>query len=88
METLHEDVDNVEDVEMAGVVAAGSRRSAVVVVHNITTTMIEADVEVHVVDEDLAGKTTTSHSGIVMHLLTSSRTGKCWRRLTSIVLLS
>ena len=55
----------------------------------VTTTMIsEEAAEVRVVDGDLAGRITTSHSATAMRLLTSSLTGRCWRRLTSTAWLS
>jgi hypothetical protein len=54
----------------------------------ITTIMIGEDVAVRVVDGDLAGRITTSPNEIAMRLLTSSRTGRCWRRLISTVWLS
>merc|ERR1711900_16627 len=44
----------------------------------VTTTMIsEEAAEVRVVDGDLAGRITTSHSATAMRLLTSSLTGRC-----------
>lgn len=52
---------------------------------DITTTIIEEVVVVREAEDDLAGRITTSRNEIAMRLLTSSLTGKCWRRLISIV---
>lgn len=58
-------------------------------VSRVTTAMTAGeDVAVRVVDDGLAGRTMTSHSVTVMHLLTSSLTGKCLRRLISTALPS
>lgn len=47
-----------------------------------------AGAEVHGVEDDLAGRTTTNHNETVMHLLISSPTGRCWRRSISTVWLN
>ncbi len=49
------------------------------------TTIAEEVVVVRGVEDDLAGKTMTSHNEIAMRLSTSSLTGRCWRRLISTV---
>jgi hypothetical protein len=59
------------------------------VANKVTTTiMIGEDEVVRVVEGDLAGRITTSRNEIEMRLLTSNLTGRCWRRLISIVWLS
>jgi len=80
---------NAEDEQIPEAAEDNSRESADVVVSKDIITMIaEEAVVVREVAEDLAGRTTTSHNEIAMRLLTSSLTGRCWRRLISTVWLS
>lgn len=80
---------NVVDAAIPEADEGSSRELGDGAVNKVTTTMIsEEAVEVHVVDGDLAGRITTSLSATAMRLLTSSLTGKCWRRLTSTAWLS
>jgi hypothetical protein len=59
------------------------------VVNRATITMMLVEVEaVLEVDDDSAGKTTTSRSATAMRRSISSLTGKCWRRLISTALLN
>lgn len=53
-----------------------------------TTIMIGGDEAARAVDGDLAGRITTSRNETVMRLLTSSLTGRCWRKLILTVWLS
>lgn len=66
-----------------------SKESEDEVASKVTTNMTtgEAGVELVVV-EDSGGKITINHSGTAMRLLISSLTGRCWRKLISIVWLS
>lgn len=51
-----------------------------------TTTTIAMDEVVHEAEEDLAGRTMTSRREIAMRLSILNRTGRCLKRLISIVL--
>jgi hypothetical protein len=53
-----------------------------------TIIMIGEDEVVRGVDGDLAGRITTSPNETAMRLLTSSLTGRCWKRLISTAWLS
>lgn len=88
MEHSPEAEDSVEDVEIPGVDEVHFKRLADEEVNNTTTTVTEEEEEALVVDADLAGKITINHNGIAMRQLTSNPTGRCWRRLISIVWLS
>lgn len=52
---------------------------------DITTMTTEEVAVVRGAEDDLAGRTTISRNETAMRLLTSSPTGRCWRRLISIV---
>ncbi len=80
---------NVVDAAIPEADEDSSKESEDEVANKATTTTINEEVvEVLVVDGDLAGRTMTSHSATVMHLLILSLTGRCWRRLTSTAWLS
>jgi hypothetical protein len=80
---------NVVDEQIPEADGDSSRELEDEVVNKATTTMTtEEAVAVRVVEGDLAGRITTNHNETVMRLLISSPTGRCWRRLTSIVWLS
>jgi hypothetical protein len=88
------DLPEVDEVSAGGEgipeVAVDSSRELVEEVANkvTTTTTTVEDEEVLVGAEDLVGKIMTSHSETAMRLSISNPTGKCWRRLISIVWLS
>jgi hypothetical protein len=66
-----------------------SRELADAVASKVTTTTMPGEGGVvRGVDADLVGRTMTSHSATAMRPSISSLTGRCWRRLTSIVWLS
>lgn len=89
MELLQEGGVNEADAETPEVDEDSSRElEDEVASKDTTTTMPEEDVEVRAVDGGLAGRTTTSLSATVMRLSTSSRTGRCWKRLISTAWLS
>jgi hypothetical protein len=80
---------SVADEQIPEVAEDNSRELEDEVASKATTTiMIEEDEAVRVVDGDLAGRIMTSRNETAMRLLTSSLTGRCWRRLISIVWLS
>jgi hypothetical protein len=83
------DVDSAEAVAMPEEAGPASNESvkAVEDKHTTTTTAVGA-VVVLVVEGDLDGRITTSHSATVMLLSTLSLIGRCWRRLISTVLPS
>ncbi len=84
-----EDGGNVVDEQIPEAAEDNSRELEDEVASKATTTiMIEGDEAVRVVDGDLAGRITTSRNETAMRLLTSSLTGRCWRRLISTVWLS
>jgi hypothetical protein len=76
---------NVGEESILEVDGVNSRELADEVASNITSTTVEEAEAVRVAEEDSAGRTTTSLNATVMHLLTSSLTGSCWRRLISTV---
>lgn len=89
VEPSQEDGVNVVGVAIPEADEDSSRELEDEVVNKATTTMInEEAVEVRAVDGDSAGRITTSHNATAMRLLTSSLTGRCWRRLISTALLS
>jgi hypothetical protein len=80
---------NVVDEEILEADGDNSRELEDEVASKVTTTMIIGEVvAVLEVEGDLAGRITTSRNETAMHLLTSSLTGRCWKRLTSTVWLS
>lgn len=83
-------VDSVEAVATHEVVGVNSRESVKAVEDNRATmaTTTGAVAVLRVEEDDLAGRITTSHRGIAMLRSTLSQIGRCWRRLTSTVLLS
>src|SRR3954469_10283901 len=86
--SLGDGVNVVEEL-IPEVAEGNSKELGDEVVNKVTTNMITgAAVVVLVVEEDLAGRITISHNGTAMPLSISSRIGKCWKRLISIVLLS
>ena len=88
-EPLPEDEANVVDEQIPGAAEDSSRELEDEVASKVTTTrMIAEDEEARVVDGDLAGRITTSRNETAMRLLTSSLTGRCWRRLILTVWLS
>jgi hypothetical protein len=89
VEPLLEGGVNVVDGRIPEAGEDNSRELEDEVANKVTTTIMTGEGEVVlVVGGDLAGKITTSPNEIAMRLLTSSRTGRCWRRLISIVWLS
>ena len=84
-----EDGVNVVDERIPEAAEDNSRESEDEVANKATTTiMIGGDEAARVVDGDLAGRITTSRNETAMRLLTSSLTGRCWRRLILTVWLS
>jgi hypothetical protein len=88
VELLREGGGNVVDEAMPEADEVNSKELADEEVSNTATTMTEEGEVVRVAEEDLVGRTTTNLNEIAMRLLTSSLTGKCWRRSISTVWLS
>lgn len=83
-----EDGVNVVDVPIRGAAGGNFKELEDEAVSSIITMMRGEAVVVRVVEDDLAGKITTSRSATVMLPSISSLTGRCWRRLISTAWLS